>query len=186
MVYFYKSVLDSIYELQNYNLFMIFETERLRIRKLLFLDLKPFFKLESNPVVLQYATGEIKTIVTCEIELKDLMNRYDKPKNDFWIYAIERKTDKKFIGTVALVKDNVDDEIGYRFIQEYWGKGYATEICEGLISYCKFVGMKKIVGYVVDENIASAKILKRFNFTKVKKFISEDIGLPETKYELIL
>lgn len=186
MVYFYKSVLYSIYQLQNYNLFMIFETEKLRIRKLLLTDLKPFFKLESNPEVLQYATGDIKTIVACEIELKDLMNRYDKPKNDFWIYAIERKVDKKFIGTVALVKDNVDDEIGYRFIQEYWGKGYATEICKGLISYCRFVGMKKIVGYVVDENIASAKILKRFNFTEVKKFISEDIGLPETKYELIL
>ena len=186
MVYFYKSVLDSIYQWQNYNLFMIFETERLRIRKLLLTDLKLFFKLESNPVVLQYATGEIKTIVACEVELKELMDKYDKFKNDFWIYAIERKYDNKFIGTVALVKDIVDDEIGYRFIEEYWGKGYATEICKGLISYCKFVGMKKIVGYVVDENIASAKILKRFNFTEVKKFISDDIGLPETKYELIL
>ena len=165
---------------------MIFETERLRIRKLVLTDLNSFFKLESNPKVLQYATGNVKTIVECEVELNELMDRYDKNKNDFWIYAIEQKSDSEFVGTVALVKDNIDDEIGYRFIQEYWGKGYATEICSGLITYCKSIGMKKIVGYVVDENIASTKILKRFNFTEVKKFISEDIGLPETKYQLIL
>lgn len=165
---------------------MIFETERLQIRKLKMSDLEGFFKLESNPLVLQYATGEVKTISECNEELKDLILKYENPKNDFWIYAVEQKNDKTFIGTLALVKDNEDDEIGYRFIQEYWGKGFATEICERLISYCKSIGMKKIIGNVVDENIASAKILKRFNFTEVNKFISEDIGLPETKYELLL
>lgn len=165
---------------------MIFETKNLLVRKLKLTDVNDFFNLESNPKVLQYATGNVKTMAACKVELKELIEKYDKPKNDFWIYAIERKLDKNFIGTVALVKDTIDDEIGYRFIESYWGNGYATEVCEGLISYCKLVGMKKIVGYVVDKNIASAKILKRFNFTEIKKFISEDIGLPETKYELNL
>lgn len=165
---------------------MIFETERLLIRKLILTDLKSFYKLESNPLVLQYATGEVKTINECESELKELIDKYEKPTNDFWIYTIERKYDGNFIGTVALVKENEEDEIGYRFIQEYWGKGYATEICEGLITYCKSIGMKKIIGNVVDDNIASAKILRRFKFIEVNKFISEDLGLPETKYKLIL
>ena len=86
-----------------------------------------------------------------------------------------------------MVKDEEgNDEIGYRFIERYWGNGFATELCEGLIQYCKSVGMKKLIGCVVDENIASAKILERFNFVVIEKFISDDIGLPETKYELIL
>lgn len=165
---------------------MIFETERLRVRKLNFSDIKPFFQLESNSKVLQYATGEVKTFIEAEKELKNLIEKYSVPKNDFWIYAIEQKSDSKFIGTLALVKDEEDDEIGYRFIEDYWGKGFATEICEGLIAYCKSVGMQKIIGYVVDKNEASAKILERFNFKIVKKFISEDIKLPETKYELYL
>ena len=165
---------------------MIFETERLQIRKLKMSDLEGFFKLESNPLVLQYATGEVKTISECEEELKGLILKYENPKNDFWIYAVEQKSNQVFIGTLALVKDNEDDEIGYRFIQEYWGKGFATEICKVLIVYCKSIGMKKIIGNVVDENIASAKILERFNFKIVNKFISEDIGLPETRYELVL
>ncbi|CAM1344088.1 GNAT family N-acetyltransferase [Tenacibaculum amylolyticum] len=166
---------------------MIFETERLTIRELQLKDLEPFFELESNPLVLQYATGEVKTLIECNTELKELIDKYTDPGNDFWIYAIERKSDKEFVGTVALIKDeDKNDEIGYRFIQRFWGNGYATETCEGLIAYCKSIGMKKIIGYVVNENVASAKILIRFNFQKVKEFVSEDIGLPETKYELIL
>ncbi|UAM99247.1 GNAT family N-acetyltransferase [Polaribacter litorisediminis] len=165
---------------------MIFETERLLIRKLNLNDLGPFHQLESNPKVLKYATGEVKNLKENNIELLDLIARYDKHLNDFWIYAIERKLDNKFIGTLALVKDNINDEIGYRFLEKYWGNGYGFEVCKATIIYCKQRGIKKLVGYVVDENIASVKILKKLNFKIVTYFLSDDIKLPETKYELEL
>tara|TARA_R110002072_G_scaffold95600_3_gene210743 strand:- start:1716 stop:2213 length:498 start_codon:yes stop_codon:yes gene_type:complete len=165
---------------------MIFETERLLIRKLILDDLEPFHQLESNSNVLKYATGEVKNLSENKIELLDLKERYQKKYNDFWIYAIERKSDKKFIGTLALIKDGIDDEIGYRFLEKYWGNGYGFEVCKGTIAYCKQLKFKKLVGYVVDENKASVKILEKLNFKIVKKFISEDLQLPETKYELEL
>jgi len=165
---------------------MIFETERLIVRKLVLNDLLPFHKMQSNPNVMQYATGEVKTLEAHEKELQQLIEKYEIPNNDFWIYAVETKEDVTFIGTVAIVKDGDDDEIGYRFLEAFWQKGYATEICGALLIYCKSIGIKKLVGYVVDVNIASAKILDRFHFVPVRKFISKDIGLPETKYELIL
>ncbi len=166
---------------------MIFETKRLLVRKLKHSDLEAFYELESNPKVLQYATGEPKNFEESKEDLEQLITRYDDPTNDFWIYAVENKQNEDFIGTVALIKDEEgNDEIGYRFIERYWGNGFASELCEGLIQYCKSIGMKKLIGCVVDLNVASAKILQRFNFVAVEKFISDDIGLPETKYELIL
>ena len=165
---------------------MIFETERLLIRKLILDDLHAFHELESNPLVLKYATGEPKVFNDNRKELVSLISKYKQPENDFWIYAIERNKDKCFIGTVALVKDNLDDEIGYRLLEKYWKLGYGSEVCVGLISYCKKIGLEKIIGYVVDENIASAKILEKNNFKIVKKFISDDIKLPETKFVLYL
>lgn len=165
---------------------MIFETERLLVRKLVIEDLQSFHKLESNSKVLQYATGEVKNLEEAKADLESIIVKYNLPKNNFWIYAIEIKTGKQFVGTLALVKDGDEDEIGYRFIEEFWGNGFATEICKSLISYCKSIGMKKIIGNLVDKNVASVKILERFNFKIVKKFISEDIKLPETKYELYL
>ena len=165
---------------------MIFETERLIVRKLNLEDLKPFHQLESNPKILKYATGEVKTLSENKKELKGLISRYNKHLNDFWIYAIERKSDQKFVGTLALVKDGIDNEIGYRFLEEFWNKGYGFEVCKAAIIYCKKIGMQKLVAYCVDVNIASAKILKKLHFKAIAHFISDDIKLPETKYVLEL
>jgi ribosomal-protein-alanine N-acetyltransferase len=165
---------------------MIFETERLIVRKLILSDVDSFHKMQSNPNVMQFADGEVKTFNEHSLELSDLIKKYTLENNDFWIYAIERKLDSKFIGTLALVKDVVDDEIGYRFIEKYWNHGYGFEICEATVVYCKKKGIKKLVGYVADENVASVKILERLNFIVVKKMINEDIQLPETKYQLKL
>jgi ribosomal-protein-alanine N-acetyltransferase len=165
---------------------MIFETERLIVRKLILDDVISFHEMQSNPNVMRFADGEVKTFDEHSQELSDLIKKYALENNDFWIYAIEKKSDSKFIGTLALVKDVIDDEIGYRLLEKYWNHGYAFEICEATVVYCKKIGINKLVGYVADENVASVKILERLNFKVVKKMISEDIQLPETKYQLEL
>lgn len=165
---------------------MIFETERLIVRKLILSDLNAFHEMQSNPKVMQFAEGSVKTFEEHQQELEELIDKYKKVDNDFWIYAIERKSDHNFIGTLALVKDGNDDELGYRFLEKYWGKGYGFEVCATTVLYYKQIGMKKLVGYVVDENRASAKILEKLNFKVVNKFVSDDLQLPETKYELKL
>ena len=164
---------------------MIFETERLIIRRLILEDLAAFHQLESNENVLKYATGNPKTYIENEKELKTLILKYSDANNDFWIYAIIRKRNHQFLGTVALVKDNLDDEIGYRFLEKYWKQGFGFEVCVGLISYCKKLKMDKIIGYVVDENVASSKILEA-NCFQIKNTFINDEGLAETKYELYL
>lgn len=164
---------------------MIFETERLIVRKLILSDLNSFHEMQSNINVMQFADGDIKTFAEHQKELIELINKYKKPTNDFWIYAIERKLDTKFVGTVALVKDNLDDEIGYRFLEKFWSLGYGSEICKGVILYCKSIGIKKIVAYAVNQNLASINILKNNNFKIIQRLINEK-NQEETKYELIL
>lgn len=148
-------------------------------------DLQPFHEMQSNPNVMRFADGEVKSIEAHKKELCDLIDKYNQPNNDFWIYAIDRKEDIFFVGTVALVKDNNDDEIGYRFLEKYWKNGYGSEICKGLINYCKKIGLHKIIGYVADENLASVRILEQHNFEIVAK-IKDEYGNDETKYELEL
>jgi len=166
---------------------MIFETERLLVRKLKETDIKGYFELQSNPKVLQYATGEVESYEKIQENLLFVISKYNVINNDFWIYAVERKLDNEFLGTVALVKDeDNEDEIGFRFLEKFWNKGYGFEVCQGLITYAKQIGISKLIANVVDVNVGSAKIVERLNFTFVKEFISEDIKLPETKYELVL
>lgn len=165
----------------------IFETNRLIVRKLQMIDLESFHEMQSNPKVMQYADGEVKSLEGHQKELGDLIEFYEKEGNNFWIYAIERKSDEEFVGTLAFVKDSKeDDEIGFRFLEKYWGLGYGSEIGEGMISYSKSIGISKLIGYVMDANIASAKILQKLNFVVIEKGIEPKTQLPETKYELNL
>ena len=165
----------------------IFETNRLIVRKLQMIDLESFHEMQSNPKVMQYADGEVKSLEAHQKELRDLIQFYEKEGNDFWIYAIERKSDCEFVGTLAFVKDKLgEDEIGFRFLEKYWGFGYGSEVGKGLITYSKSVGIPKLIGYVFDANIASARILQKLNFVATEKGIEPETQLPETKYELTL
>lgn len=166
---------------------MIFETNRLCVRKLRIEDFGSFHEMQSNANVMQYVRGTPMTMEENKEELPKLIDFYSKPHNDFWIYAIERKEDTTFVGTVALVKDDEDyDEIGYRFLEEYWGFGYGFEIAEGLINYCKKIGLPKIIACVAIKNLASTKIIEKLGFELIGDFVSKDLNIPERKFILEL
>lgn len=166
---------------------MIFETERLLIRNLEILDIEPFHEMQGNPNVMRYTDGQAKTYDEDVIDLQRVIDYYTKPNNDFWVWAIERKEDKVFLGTIALIKDaNNKDEIGYRFLEKYWNNGYAYESMIGLIKYCKNIGLKELVAEVIIENKASEHILKKAGFQFEKEYLCEDLKLPERMYKLEL
>jgi len=166
---------------------IIFETERLKVRKLNFSDIEKFYELESNINVMQYTFGRVVDYDECKKDLNRLLNLYETSDNDYWVFAIILKEKNNFIGTVAHIKDkNNDDEIGYKLLEIHWGNGYGSEIVKGLINYCREKGMPKLIANVVNMNINSAKIVKKVGFQFVEDFVSEDLKLPEKKYELIL
>lgn len=165
----------------------LFETQRCIVRFLQMKDLEPFHEMQSNPNVMRYVRGEGMTREQNEKELPELIQKYELENNDFWIFAIESKELNKLVGTCALVKDDEgDDELGYRFLEKYWGQGLGYEICKGLIAYCQSLGMKYLIGYVADDNVASAKILQKVGFKEIGKGIEPKLNIPETKYRLHL
>ena len=165
---------------------IIFETERLFVKELILGDLTLFHKMQSNYNVMRFVRGKAMTYDENKQELENLIKKYTEKENDFWIFAVKIKLNNIFLGTVAVVNDGEDDEIGYRLLEEHWGCGYGYEVSKGLIEYCKAQKINKIVAYAALDNIASTKILKKLNFTFVKNLIAEDLGIPERKFELIL
>jgi ribosomal-protein-alanine N-acetyltransferase len=89
-------------------------------------------------------------------------------KNEFYL-AIFLKENKKVIGHIELCHLNWFDfkagEIGYAVNKKYWGKGYATEACSALISYCfnklKFV---KVYADTDPDKKASQRVLEKLGF----------------------
>jgi RimJ/RimL family protein N-acetyltransferase len=166
---------------------MIFETERLLVRKLAFTDINAFHKMQSNPNVMQYTDSLPKNRDENQRELGNLISLYNKPHNDFWVYAVTRKKDKKFIGTLAFIKDKEQNtEIGYRYLEKYWNNGYAFEALTGMITHAKTKGIKELVAEVIVKNKASEYLLKKAGFKMVNEYICDDLKLLERSYKLKL
>lgn len=101
------------------------ETKRLILRELNPTDASDFYKLNLNQNVIQH-TGDssFKNID----EAHDFLQNYsDYKKNGYGRWAVVTKENQQFIGWCGLKLTNNETDIGFRFFEEEWNKGYATE-----------------------------------------------------------
>ena len=145
---------------------IIFETERLIVRKPDFeLDADDFYQLNSDEEVMRYIRP-VKTREECDQYLQEIIAMTNaKPALGRWV--IIEKEHKHFVGVFAIIPiENTElTQLGYAFLKQHWGKGYATEITEGGIRYY-FDNCEEKEVYAVTEapNVASQKVLNKTGF----------------------
>ncbi len=81
-------------------------------------------------------------------------------------------------------------DIAYCVHKNFWGKGYATEIAQGMIAYARSQGAEKVTVFVSQENIASNRVAQKCGGKIVgentyRKRGTETI-MKDYKYEIIL
>jgi RimJ/RimL family protein N-acetyltransferase len=142
--------------------------------------------MQGNLNVMRYTTGRAQTYEEDLASLQDCIRKYDKPNNNFWIWAIERKADQAFVGTVALlVNEEGEDEIGFRFMEKYWGNGYGQEAADALCTYAfEAKNIQTLVAYVFVDNVGSVKILERAGFKLIKEWFNEEYKAMDRLYHL--
>ena len=115
-----------------------FFTSRLKIRPINRTDGDRLYQLSSNPNVMKHINGG-KPLAKNETQL-ELQKRLNANTDIFGYWMIESFEDDTFIGWVALKKlDQTEKiEIGYRLLEEHWGKGYAAEAAGKLLDYAFF------------------------------------------------
>ena len=97
---------------------------------------------------------------------KDIINfiKSNTSSSDTYLFGIfvNKLSNLDHIGNIKIGPINLNHKYAYvsYFIgeKEYWGKGYATEACYGLLNYVKKnTAFKNLKAYVYKENIASSK-----------------------------
>ncbi|MEM8685645.1 MAG: GNAT family N-acetyltransferase [Pseudomonadota bacterium] len=154
---------------------LVFETTRLVVRHLRASDFDAFHEMQSDDEVMRYTTGAGLAADENRRQFNDCIAKYSDPDNDFWVWAIVRKSDQEFVGTCAIVPNHQRPEIGYRFRRQFFGHGYGQEICNGLIDFGIFeLNLTEIVAYADVRNAASRKILDRSRMAFIKEIHNED------------
>ena len=138
------------------------ETNRLRLRPPEKSDLQDIYRLGSSPAVMKYISrGKTQSF---EEAKADLEKRIRLSGNRYGYWILEEKELDQFIGWLALKPlDNTNEiEIGYRFLEEMWGNGYATEGSRRLLTYAfKELQLKKVVAIAMEENRASTRVMEK-------------------------
>lgn len=148
------------------------ESDRLLIRPYQLGDEQAMFEMNSDPIVQKY-TGD--TLLHTVEEAKNLLINVvfkDYEKHGYGRLAVIYKPDNKLIGFTGfknLPEMNGETDLGYRFIQEYWGKGIATESALMSLKYgFEDLGLKTIYAFAEPENIGSVKIIRKLGFSLLK------------------
>jgi RimJ/RimL family protein N-acetyltransferase len=92
-----------------------------------------------------------------------------------------------FIGWAGLAYLPEFDEIdiGYRFLPEYWGSGFATEAAHAVLTYgFDHYKIEKIIAIAVKENKASIRVMEKIGMEFVKFAPYEDGGKDVIWYQI--
>lgn len=118
------------------------EPERLRLRELRNSDLEGMYELDSNPNVHKYLGNKpIKTKAEAQKILDSVIQQYTE--RGIGRFAVIEKASGDFIGWSGLrlnTEYNMNGftkyyDVGYRLIERFWGKGYATESGKASVDY---------------------------------------------------
>ena len=151
-----------------------FETERLMVRRLRADDKDNFFLLNGSEEVMRYIRAT-KTREESDAHLETILaDEAANPAAGMGRWLIEEKATGNFIGSFAIIpipSELEKTQLGYSFIPEAWGRGYATEVCiAGLLFFLEKTDIPEIYGVTETANTASMKVLQKagFQFHSIK------------------
>lgn len=128
-------------------------------------------ELNSDPEVLKF-TGD-KAFSSLDEARLFLENYNQYSLYGFGRWAVIQKSTGNFIGWCGLKYSATTDEvdIGFRFLKTVWNQGYATEAAQKCIELgFDIVGIKRIVGRAMVDNLASISVLEKLGLTYLKEF----------------
>ncbi len=159
---------------------VVIDTERLRLR-LLTLDDAPFYlEVVNTPGFIKFI-GD-RGIRTVEAAREAISNGPIAMQESLGhsLYLVERKEDGAPIGMCGLIKRETltHVDIGYAFLPQFGGKGYATEAAAGVLAYAPSIGIRRLLAITSPGNDASDAVLRRIGmrFEKLVYLTPEDTG----------
>lgn len=159
------------------------ETKRFILRPLEMKDVDEMFLMDSNPKVHLYLGN--KPVQTKE-EIEKVIAFVQQQYVDYGIgrYAVIDKQSHAFMGWCGLKyvdleicgrKDYFD--LGYRFLEEHWGKGIASETAEAWVQYAfNEMKIKELWGMADVDNGASNRILQKVGLRFVNQGIYDEVN----------
>ena len=152
-------------------------TKRLCIRPLTLSDAQSLFEYRSLNKVTRFQTFKPRNLTDALNFIKPTLVGLNIP-GSWYQLGLFHKDNNNHIGDIGIhFLTNLDKtEIGCTIAPKYWGKGYATEGLETVISFLfSTLKKKRIIAYVGINNVKSRRLFECLGFQLVSQNDSEAI-----------
>lgn len=164
-------------------MFPTLNTYRLMLRELTEEDALDILNCFSNPDVLRfYGQSPLSNQNQVKQIIRNFSMNYEEKRSIKWGIAV--KGEAGIIGTIGFQEwsqEHKRADISYALVPEQWGKGYAIEAVNKVLSYgFHDLNLTRIGAMVFTENESSIKLLEKLGFEKegvLKKFMYQE-GVP--------
>ena len=150
-----------------------FTTPRLILRRFEFADAPFVVALLNQPsFIANVGDRGVRSVDDAHRYLREgPMAMYEQ--HGFGLWHVMRKSDSAAVGMCGLLRrDNLPEvDIGYAFLPEYWGAGYAFEATEATLRHGagKF-GLERVIAVVSQGNSASIRVLEKLGLRYERMF----------------
>lgn len=147
---------------------LVTETERLNLCRFAAEDAEFILKLVNEPAWLRFIGDRgVHSLDDAQQYIRNgPMRSYER--SGFGLYLVRLKDGKIPLGMCGLLKrEGLEDvDLGFAFLPEFWGKGYAFEAAAAVMAMGRALhGLKKIAAIVSPDNDSSKKLLRKLGFT---------------------
>lgn len=165
---------------------IVAETERLIIRHFELSDTDYILKQLNEPsFILNIADKNVRSSTDAKNYLiNGPVASYNKV--GFGLNMVIHKESGAKIGMCGLVtRDELDHpDLGYAFLPEFWGQGYALEASKAILDDAKARGLTSVLGVTLPENQPSNRLLIKLGFSWVG--VIQLYGSDNNLYQLTL
>lgn len=143
-------------------------------------DLAAFHAWRSNPNVMKYVGfSRSSSIDESATRLAEAIAEISNPNRSMYFFAIVLKESGALIGDCGITVEKREitggiGQIGYFLLEDFWGKGLATEAARALITFgFKNLLMHKLIAKCDSDNTASEAVMMKCKMKREAYFRSQ-------------
>src|SRR5262245_4204712 len=178
---------------------MELETERLLLRKPDLGDLDAYVVMYSDPETVRFLSGTSLPAEEVPKRIERLLEAWDE--HGLGLFSVVRKDDARVVGRVGhilwdterwfneryeRVEGDVELEVAWTIVREFWGHGYATEAALACRDHAfGDLGRERIISLISAENTASLRVAEKIGESLEQRDIGgEAFRVPVDLYSL--
>jgi len=146
---------------------------RILLREHVSADVELFCDLQMDPSVARYVSWLPRTRAQCEAALADAIAQQESAERIRYFFAVAMVSTNEMVGSVGYTMTGASTaDFGWFIRRPFWGKGYASEAVQLMLSTARGAArLKRVYASCDARNVGSVRVAERCGFRRTHQTV---------------